>query len=168
MMKRFAMGFVAVSLMIGGCAKNRAPESVSDMAPVTEPAEDYAEQSQALTQADLIAAAGADRVLFALDSSSLTLAAQAILTRQAAWLAQHPDARFTIEGHCDERGTRDYNIALGERRARAVAVFLGSRGISAGQLQTVSYGKERPEVTGSDESAYAENRRAVSIVIGTR
>ncbi len=104
-----------------------------------------------------------DRVLFALDSSQLTSEAQSTLERQAAWLKQYSHINLTIEGHCDERGTREYNIALGERRASAAKKFLVGLGIPSSRISTISYGKERPAVVGSDESAWSQNRRAVSV-----
>ena len=114
------------------------------------------------TQGDLEQNVG-DRVLFALDSSQLTSEAQTTLTRQAAWLKQYGQINLAIEGHCDERGTREYNIALGERRATAAKKFLVGLGIPSARISTISYGKERPAVEGSDESAWSQNRRAVSV-----
>ena len=116
------------------------------------------------TRADFIAAAGSDRVLFSFDSYDLDDTARATLDAQAAWLIRNSQVRVTIEGHADERGTREYNLALGERRALAVRDYLVSRGVSAGRMNTISYGKERPAVEGSDESAWAQNRRAVTVV----
>ncbi len=104
-----------------------------------------------------------DRVLFDLDSSQLTAEAQQTLNAQAAWLKQHSNLSITIEGHCDERGTREYNIALGERRATAAKKYLVGLGIPSSRISTISYGKERPAVVGSDESAWSQNRRAVSV-----
>ncbi len=115
------------------------------------------------SQDDLVANVG-DRVFFALDSSVLSSEAQQTLQRQAAWLQQYPNTNVTIEGHCDERGTREYNIALGERRANAAKKFLAGLGVKASRLSVISYGKERPAVVGSGESAYAQNRRAVTVV----
>jgi len=113
--------------------------------------------------ADLEASAG-DRVFFAFDRSDITPEAQQILARQADWLRRYPNVTVTIEGHCDERGTREYNLALGERRAQAVKNVLGAMGIPAARVSTISYGKERPAVPGSSEEAYAQNRRAVTTV----
>lgn len=118
------------------------------------------------SQADFLAKVSSDRVFFGLDEDVLTDDDRATLDSQVAWLQQYPNVRATIEGHCDERGTRDYNIALGDRRANAAKTYLVSRGVSAGRLNTVSYGKERPEATGSDESAWAQNRRAVTVTLG--
>ena len=106
----------------------------------------------------------ADRVFFELDSSQLDSEAQATLDHQAAWFKQYPNLSITVEGHADERGTREYNIALGERRAAATKKYLVGLGVAANRISTISYGKERPAVVGSDESAWSQNRRAVSVV----
>jgi peptidoglycan-associated lipoprotein len=115
------------------------------------------------SQQDLEASAG-DRVFFAFDRSDITPESQQILERQADWLRRYPNVTVTIEGHCDERGTREYNLALGERRAQAVKNVLVASGIPASRISTISYGKERPAVVGSSEEAYAQNRRAVTTV----
>lgn len=114
-------------------------------------------------QAALDAFAG-DRVFFAYDSSELTDEARSILASQAEWLGYHNRARVTIEGHCDERGTREYNLALGDRRANAVKSYLMALGVSASRINTISYGKERPEVVGNSDSAWSQNRRGVMTV----
>ena len=118
------------------------------------------------SQGDFLAKVSSDRVFFGLDEDVLTDDDRSTLDSQVAWLQQYPNVRATIEGHCDERGTRDYNIALGDRRANAAKTYLVSRGVSAARLNTVSYGKERPDATGSDESAWAQNRRAVTVTLG--
>ena len=115
------------------------------------------------TQEDLIVNVG-DRVFFEFDSSELTVDAQATLDAQAAWLMQYPDTNITIEGHADERGTREYNLALGDKRAFAVYSYLAQAGIDTNRMEYISWGKERPEVVGSDETAYSQNRRGVTIV----
>jgi peptidoglycan-associated lipoprotein len=115
------------------------------------------------SQQDLEASAG-DRVFFSFDRSDITPEAREILARQADWLRRYPNVTVTIEGHCDEQGTREYNLALGERRAQAVKNVLVATGIPAGRISTISYGKERPAVVGSSEDAYAQNRRAVTTV----
>lgn len=115
------------------------------------------------TASDLSTNVG-DRVFFALDSSVLSSEGQATLGRQAEWLKQYGSVKVAIEGHCDERGTREYNIALGERRAAAAKSYLTSLGVDAGRVSTISYGKERPAVAGNDESAYSQNRRAVTVI----
>ena len=103
---------------------------------------------------------------FGLDQSDIDAQARTILDSQAEWLARNPNVRITIEGHCDERGAREYNLALGDRRANAAKNYLSARGVSAGRMTVISYGSERPLALGSDDEAYAQNRRAVTIVIG--
>jgi peptidoglycan-associated lipoprotein len=105
-----------------------------------------------------------DRVFFGFDRYDLTAEAQSQLQKQAAWLAQYPAATVTIEGHADERGTREYNLALGERRANAVANYLTALGVDAGRISVISYGKERPDCVESNESCWAQNRRGVTVV----
>jgi peptidoglycan-associated lipoprotein len=105
-----------------------------------------------------------DRIFFDFDSSLINPEARAIIERQVAFAKQHPQMTYTIEGHCDERGTREYNLALGERRAEADRTAWVALGIDPGRLQTVSYGKERPAVIGHDAAAWAQNRRAVSVI----
>jgi peptidoglycan-associated lipoprotein len=105
-----------------------------------------------------------DRVFFDTDQYDLDDRDRSTLDGQAAWLARYPNVRVTIEGHADERGTRDYNLALGDRRANAAKNYLEARGISAGRMTVISYGKERPDALGSDEGAWAQNRRAVTVL----
>jgi peptidoglycan-associated lipoprotein len=107
-----------------------------------------------------------DRVFFDFDKYNLKPPARATLEKQAAWLKKYPNVTVTVEGHCDERGTREYNLALGERRANAAKDYLVSLGIPAGRVKTISYGKERPEVLGSNEAAWAQNRRSVTMLSG--
>ena len=109
-----------------------------------------------------------DRVLFAVDQSTLSPEARTILTAQAQWLLQNAGYAAIIEGHADEQGTREYNLALGARRAAAVQNFLISQGVPANRLRTISYGKERPLEVCSEEACYAKNRRAVTVLsVGT-
>lgn len=115
------------------------------------------------SQEDLAQNVG-DRVFFEYDSATLSGDSQRTLERQAAWLKQYSSMGITVEGHCDERGTREYNLALGERRAAAAKKYLVGLGIPANRISTISYGKERPAVIGSDESAWSQNRRAVTVV----
>ncbi|MGH6933678.1 MAG: peptidoglycan-associated lipoprotein Pal [Dongiaceae bacterium] len=105
-----------------------------------------------------------DRVFFDYDSFEIRADAQDTLQKQAAWLQQYPTYTVTVEGHCDERGTREYNLALGERRANSVKNYLIALGIDGNRVQTISYGKERPESAGSDETAWALNRRGVTVL----
>ncbi|MGZ9811314.1 peptidoglycan-associated lipoprotein Pal [Pseudoroseicyclus sp. H15] len=105
-----------------------------------------------------------DRVFFAVDQSTLSDAAKATLNGQAQWLQSHPEYLAVIEGHADEQGTREYNVALGARRANAAREYLISLGIAPTRLRTVSYGKERPVAVCSDEACYSQNRRAVTVI----
>lgn len=119
------------------------------------------------SQEDFLATVGmnGDRIFFDTDRFNIDTADQATLTAQAQWLARYPNKSVVIEGHCDERGTRDYNLALGERRANAAKNYLASLGVDASRIQTVSYGKERPAAMGSNEQAWAQNRRAVTVTV---
>ncbi len=107
-----------------------------------------------------------DRVFFDTDSTELSATAQATLDKQARWLSQYPRYVFTIQGHADERGTREYNFALGARRAEVTKNYLIARGISASRMKTISYGKERPVATCDDISCWSQNRRAVTDLKG--
>lgn len=116
------------------------------------------------TQSSLDAAADASLVYFGYDRYDLSSAARASLQAQAAWLKAHSDVKVTVEGHCDERGTREYNLALGDRRANSVKNYLVALGVDPSRIHTVSYGKERPAVTGSGESSWSQNRRGYTRV----
>ncbi|CEJ14342.1 Outer membrane lipoprotein Omp16 precursor [bacterium YEK0313] len=107
-----------------------------------------------------------DRVFFETDSSELTTQARSTLDKQATWLQQYNRYSFTIEGHADERGTREYNIALGARRAQTVRDYLSARGISAARMRTISYGKERPVAVCDNISCWSQNRRSVTVLSG--
>ena len=107
-----------------------------------------------------------DRVFFDTDQTDLSSAAQATLDKQARWLAQYPRYAFTIEGNADERGTREYNFALGAQRAEAVKQYLVAKGVSASRIRTISYGKERPVAVCNDISCWSQNRRAVTVLKG--
>lgn len=115
------------------------------------------------SQQDLVVNVG-DRVFFGYDQYDLTAEARTTIEHQAQWLKTYPSVTVMIEGHCDERGTREYNLALGEKRATAVRNYLVANGVEASRLQTISYGKERPAVLGSDETSWAQNRRGVLVV----
>ena len=115
------------------------------------------------TPAEKLTAIG-NTVYFAFDSAALDPRAQQTLSRQAAFLKVNPSIKITVEGHCDERGTREYNLALGERRASASRDFLLAQGIDAARVRIVSYGKERPVVEGSNEAAWAKNRRSATMI----
>jgi peptidoglycan-associated lipoprotein len=113
--------------------------------------------------AELVANVG-DRVFFNFDKFDLEAQARETLDGQAAWLKQYPNVTVRVEGHCDERGTREYNLALGQRRAAAVRDYLVAMGVSASRIEVISYGKERPEVVGSNEEAWTQNRRGVTTI----
>jgi peptidoglycan-associated lipoprotein len=115
------------------------------------------------SEAQLVAEIG-DRVFFGYDQYDLTPQARSTIEHQAQWMKTYPAVNVMVEGHCDERGTREYNLALGEKRAMAVRNYLVANGVDAGRVQTISYGKERPAVLGSDETSWAQNRRGVVVV----
>ena len=140
----------AIAIAIAGCAKQ--PDQTA-MANAAAPG----------SQQDFIVNVG-DRVFFETDSSELTPQARATLDKQAQWLSQYNRYSFTIEGHADERGTREYNIALGARRAQTVREYLISRGVMAQRMRTISYGKERPVAVCNDISCWSQNRRAVTVL----
>ena len=139
------------ALAIAGCAKHE-PEQAA-MAGAAAPG----------SQQDFIVNVG-DRVFFDTDSSELSVQARATLDKQSLWLNQYSRYSFTIEGHADERGTREYNIALGARRAQTVREYLVSRGSAAQRMRTISYGKERPVAVCNDISCWSQNRRAVTVL----
>jgi peptidoglycan-associated lipoprotein len=115
------------------------------------------------SQEDLVANIG-DRVFFETDSATIRGDQRPVLERQARWIGQHPQVQVMVEGHADERGTREYNLALGQRRANAARDVLVANGVSGGRVSTISYGKDRPTALGSSEDAWAQNRRAVTVV----
>jgi peptidoglycan-associated lipoprotein len=115
------------------------------------------------SQEELVANIG-DRIFFGFNSASVTATSQQTLQRQSEWLNSNPNVTITVEGHCDERGTREFNLALGEKRATSVKNYLVSLGVDASRVKTISYGKEHPEYLGSNESAWSKNRRSVTVV----
>lgn len=160
----------ALALSISACAKKKPeelppPPATTAPAPTTEaPLPPPSTGPVPGSRADFLQQSGTDTIYFGTDGYDVDAEDQATLTRQAQWLAKYPNVSVTIEGHCDERGTREYNLALGERRANAAKNFLVSAGVSASRLSVISYGKERPVATGSDEASWAQNRRAVTVV----
>lgn len=159
-----AVGVVALS----ACSKKAPAQLPPDPGPaVTTNTSTGAMQGPAAgSQADFVAQMmGQDTILFDTDRYNVDSIDAAALSAQAQWLIKYPAKRATLEGHCDERGTRDYNLALGERRANAAKNYLVSLGVDASRLSTVSYGKERPIALGSDEDSWARNRRAVTVTI---
>jgi peptidoglycan-associated lipoprotein len=168
------MGKITTGLILGlalvataGCAKKRPPElpPAPTETPVTTDSGESSDTVAGRLNEQFKREVASDTVHFALDQYDIDPEARAILDSQAQWLVAHPEARITIEGHCDERGTREYNLGLGDRRANAAKNYLAARGVSATRITTISYGKERPLALGSDESSWAQNRRAVTIVI---
>lgn len=143
---------LAVALSMGACA-NKTGVGGDAMASAAVPG----------SQQDFVVNVG-DRVFFESDQTELSPQAIATLDKQAQWLQQYNRYSFTIEGHADERGTREYNIALGAKRAQAVRSFLASRGIDPGRMRTISYGKERPVAVCNDISCWSQNRRAVTVL----
>jgi peptidoglycan-associated lipoprotein len=160
---------LAVSLIaVGACAKKppkELPPPPVDTSAQQAPVDPNAGRAIPGSQADFVASVLADRVFFATDSSDIDQPSQGTLQSQASWLAKYPNVRITVEGHADERGTREYNLALGDRRANSAKNSLVALGVSAGRITTISYGKERPDAIGSDEAAYAKNRRAVTVTV---
>ena len=150
---------IAVALIAGlalsACANKQATDSLASAGAATPG-----------SQQDFVVNVG-DRVFFESDSTELTGTSRGTLDKQAQWLQQYANYTFTIEGHADERGTREYNIALGARRAQAVRDYLASRGVQPGRMRTVSYGKERPVAVCNDISCWSQNRRAVTVLGAT-
>ena len=172
MNKTILIGMTAVALSLGACAKRTPPPAAVTEPPPAATTDPNSTDPNSLEvvelpalQADLVAKAGSDTVYFGTDEYSLDEATKVTLAAQARWLIATPNVRASIEGHCDERGTREYNQALGERRANATRDFLVSQGVPATRLQVTSWGKERPVATGSNEEAWAQNRRAVTVII---
>ncbi len=172
MNKTVLIGMTALALTLGACAKRTPPPEVVPEAPVAPAADPNSTDPSSLEvvelpalQADLVAKAGSDTVYFGTDEYSLDDASRATLAAQARWMLANPNVRASIEGHCDERGTREYNQALGERRANATRDFLVSQGVPAARLEVTSWGKERPVAQGSNEEAWAQNRRAATVII---
>ena len=160
---------VSAALILGACthkqeAVNTAPPPVQS-APSTPTPAPVTSQIMPGSAEDFRVNVG-DTVHFGYDEYNIQDSDKAVLGRQAQWLAKYPSVRATLEGHCDERGTREYNLALGARRANAVKEYLVSQGVSAARLETVSYGKERPICTESNEACWAQNRRGVTVITG--
>jgi len=150
------VAIIGLALMVAACANK--PKTTGSTAGVGGAGSAVPGSSQ-----DFVVNVG-DRVFFETDSTELTSVSRATLDRQAQWLKQYNRYAITIEGHADERGTREYNIALGARRAQAVRDYLASRGISPQRMRTVSFGKERPVAVCNDISCWSQNRRAVTVL----
>ena len=147
------LAVLAVALSMGACANKNPLGADGAMASAATPG----------SQQDFVVNVG-DRVFFESDQTDLSPQAVVTLEKQARWLQSYNRYAFTIEGHADERGTREYNIALGARRAQSVRTFLASRGIDASRMRTISYGKERPVAVCNDISCWSQNRRAVTVL----
>jgi peptidoglycan-associated lipoprotein len=168
----------SVSLLVLAGACTSRPEAVATAPPPAPPPQAQAQAPTPLPPAPQIARGPlpgsaedfrvnvGDTVHFALDQYAIQDADRATLQKQATWLGQYPNVRVTIEGHADERGTREYNLALGARRANSVKEFLVSLGVSTARVDTISYGKERPICTESNESCWGQNRRGITLVAG--
>ena len=153
MKTKITLAFLALFMLAGCNTTKRAQQFDGNMSQGEEPPliKDFEKHA-------------GNAVLFAFDSSALSQKAKEELERQACWLLKHPEVRATVEGHCDERGTREYNLGLGERRAAAAKKFLVHKGIDHNRLNTISYGKDRPAMIGNTAEAFACNRRAVTVV----
>jgi peptidoglycan-associated lipoprotein len=158
-MKKTALALVSALLLLSACDSSSSNDGSAGGAGSGAPGTGSGILGQAADGSSI-----SDRVFFATDSSVVEADGQAALDKQAAWLKGNSNMNITIEGHADERGTREYNIALGERRATAVKSYLVSQGVSANRINIISYGKERPAVTGNDESAWSQNRRGVTVI----
>ena len=150
---------IAFAVVLAGCETKPPPAPVSSPAPVVTPAPSIVPGSAE----DLRVNVG-DTVHFDYNKYAILEADKATLQRQATWLAKYPAVRVTVEGNCDERGTREYNLALGARRANAVKEYLVSLGVAAARVETISYGKEKPICSESTESCWAQNRRGVTTI----
>lgn len=158
---------IATALFVAGCAKKPpavVPPPPSETPPPPPPAPVDTGPTPG-SRADFERSVTSNTVNFALDSFVLDDRARAVLDSQAQWLVRYPNVPVSLEGHCDERGTREYNLALGDRRALAAKNYLAAHGVAPGRISTISYGKERPIALGSDEASWAQNRRAVTIVL---
>ncbi|MGY9015045.1 MAG: peptidoglycan-associated lipoprotein Pal [Rhodospirillales bacterium] len=171
---KFLSIFVAVALL-GACAQtpDESATSASDGASKDTMSKDSMKKMKKKrgpavtpgTGADFIASVG-DRIFFDYDRNSLKPISKRTLERQAVWLKKYSSVKITVEGHADERGTREYNLALGERRANSAKDYLVALGISASRIRVISYGEERPEAVGSNKGAWSQNRRAVTALSG--
>ena len=153
---KILIAMAVAGLTLAGCASTTAPASVSSSTGTAS--------SSASADSQYLVQNVGDRVFFQTDQSNLNGSARATLRNQAQWLSQNGSVNLIIEGHADERGTRDYNLALGARRANAVRDFLISEGVNGNRLQTISYGKERPVSLCSEEACWSKNRRAVATI----
>ena len=160
------LAVIAAAALIAGCETAPEQNAAASGAGGSAPAVQSQQTAQKMgptagSREDFVVNVG-DRVFFDFDKFDLKPDAQSTLKKQAAWLQKYPNVAVTVEGHADERGTREYNLALGERRANAVKDYLSALGVAKTRVKTISYGKERPVALGHDEAAWAQNRRAVT------
>jgi peptidoglycan-associated lipoprotein len=155
------LSLIAGLLLLAACSQNPSTNGNAN----ANGAGNTATQSQVVpgSKEDFVQNVG-DRVFFDTDKSTIKPEGQQTLQRQAEWLKRYPNVTITVEGHCDDRGTREYNLALGDRRATAVSRALVALGVQANRVKTISYGKERPAVLGDNEAAWAQNRRGVTVI----
>ena len=169
MMFQRILAIVAATFLLAACETasqvggDSASTSASNTASSSSSSSSSSSASVGKSPAEKLAQVG-DTVNFEFDSAELTVSARSTLNRQSAFLSVNPDLMIVIEGHADERGTREYNLALAERRATAVRDYLVAKGMNSARVRTVSYGKERPAVVGSDEASWAKNRRATTVL----
>ena len=159
-MRPLTIAILGAAALLAACSDTEQAVDPS----ATAGAADGAGGAQATNTVEYFNVVVGDRVFFDTDRHELTSEAQLVLSKQAQWFAANPGATAVIEGHADERGTREYNLALGARRANSSRAFLIAQGVGGGRLRTVSYGKERPVALGSDPRAWSQNRRGVTVV----
>lgn len=169
------LGLIAAAALVAACEtapEEKAATSGAGAATTTTAAAPAVSPPAAMpsgpakgSKAEFVSEVG-DRIFFEFDKYNLKAGARGTLEKQAAWLNKWPAVTITVEGHCDERGTREYNLALGERRANSVKDYLVALGVNPSRIKTISYGKERPVALGSNESAWAQNRRGVTTITG--
>ncbi|MBL4693733.1 MAG: peptidoglycan-associated lipoprotein Pal [Magnetovibrio sp.] len=157
------VSLIAVVSLVAACSSKPTAETATTSGAGAATAPAHAAVAKVMTSQEQLNKIG-DRVLFGFDQYNLTSGARGDLKKQAAWLAANGGVRVTVEGHADERGTREYNLALGERRANSVKDYLMTLGVSSDRINTISYGKERPAIAASNEAAWRANRRGVTVV----
>jgi peptidoglycan-associated lipoprotein len=157
------LSLLAGLLLLAACAQSPSTSEKSGGGGQTAPQHEMTENIPPGSAQDFVKNVG-DRVFFDFDKSAIKPEGRVTLQRQAEWLKKYPNVTVTVEGHCDDRGTREYNLALGERRATAVRNALVALGIAPNRIKTISYGKERPAVLGDNEAAWAQNRRGVTVI----
>lgn len=160
-MKLHVVGALAALALLSACASNKPAETGASTGTATTAAPPAGPVPG--SEEDLVQNVG-DRVFFAFNSSTLSDEAQNTLNKQAAWLQKYPNVRVQVAGNCDDRGTEEYNLALGQRRANASKEFLVAKGVDGGRITTISYGKDRPTALGDNEEAWAQNRNTITSV----